>query len=433
MRWLLLGVVVLASACDGGDESVETLGIAGRGSGGAAGKSATGGAAGTTGPAGRGGAAGGSGSASGGSAGAGGAGGDEDKEPITGAGGNDDGGAGGGAGSSVAGAAGASAAGGGGDAGAAGAAGGAGGGTAGSAGTGTAGAGGTPGADGVPTSQRFDLDDPSDRLFWKKGLHDPHHIMQSFTVDQQNGRMYFAQLKDGGSGDDLCITETDMAGNETGHMYHDNAGHGVSIGVEAVGKDSYLWVETDSHKNDDDGRGTALLRFKFVDGKKPAGQKLLAGSSTITAATDPINKRIVIRRREGGKFVYRLFPLADAAKGDFAKPLEVFQEPTLGSGGVTFQGYTIFGQYLYTLDGTGHDDAKDINSHVTRIDMRTGKAQDRKLTKAGESLIFREPEGMAVYRTGSGETRLCIGLGSHNKVNGPDRWANVYFKNELVP
>ncbi|RYE89184.1 MAG: teichoic acid biosynthesis protein C, partial [Myxococcales bacterium] len=110
--------------------------------------------------------------------------------------------------------------------------------------------------------------------------------MQSFAVDQKNGRMYFAQLKDGGSGDDLCITETTMAGNETGHMYLDNAGHGVSIGVESVGKDSYLWVETDSHKNDDSGRGTALLRFKFQDGKKPSGKKFLTGSHTITAATD---------------------------------------------------------------------------------------------------------------------------------------------------
>ncbi|RYE80114.1 MAG: hypothetical protein EOO74_02650 [Myxococcales bacterium] len=192
-------------------------------------------------------------------------------------------------------------------------------------------------------------------------------------------------------------------------------------------------VETDSHKNDDSGRGTALLRFKFQDGKKPSGKKFLTGSSTITAATDPINKRIVIRRKEGGKFTYRLFSLEAAAQGDFSAPLAKFTEPDLSSKDVTFQGYTIFGQYLYTLDGTGHDDADDINSYVTRINMKTGKIADRALTKAGNSLIFREPEGMAVYRTSGGETRLCIGLGSHNKVGGPDRWANVYYKNKLIP
>jgi hypothetical protein len=218
----------------------------------------------------------------------------------------------------------------------------------------------------------------------------------------------------------------------TGDMYHNNAGHGVSIGVEPVGKDSYLWVETDSHKNDDDGRGTALLRFKFVDGKTPSGTKFLTKSSTITAATDPINGRIAIRRKEGGKFIFRLYTLAAAAKGDFSKPLAKFTQPALGSGSPTFQGYTIFGQYLYTLDGNGQHNPDNINSYVTRIDMKTGKLEDRALTKAGNSLIFREPEGMAVYTSGS-ETRLCIGLGSHDKVGGGNRWANVYFKNKLIP
>jgi hypothetical protein len=306
-----------------------------------------------------------------------------------------------------------------------------------SGGAGAAGApSGAAGAAGatvtLPTSKYFDLDTPSTRLFWKKPLQDPHHIMQSFAFDQANGRMYFAQLKDGGSGDDLCITQTDLTGKVTGHMYHNNAGHGVSIGVESVGKDSYLWVETDSSKNDDSGRGTALLRFKFVNGKTPSGKKYFTGSSTITAATDPLNDRIVIRRSESGKMTYRLYSLAAAAKGDFSKPLAKFTQPSLSSKSVTFQGYTIFGQYLYTMDGTGHDDADDINSYVTRIDMKTGKVDDRALTKAGNSLIFREPEGLAVYKSGS-ETRLCMGFGSHDKVGGSNRLANVYFKNVLKP
>jgi hypothetical protein len=303
---------------------------------------------------------------------------------------------------------------------------------AGAAGMPSGGAGAAGAAVTLPSSKYFDLDTPSTRLFWKKPLQDPHHIMQSFAFDQANGRMYFAQLKDGGSGDDLCITQTDLTGKVTGHMYHNNAGHGVSIGVESVGKDSYLWVETDSSKNDDSGRGTALLRFKFVNGKTPSGKKYFAGSSTITAATDPLNDRIVIRRSESGKMTYRLYSLAAAAKGDFSKTLAKFTQPSLSSKSVTFQGYTIFGQYLYTMDGTGHDNADDINSYVTRIDMKTGKVDDRALTKAGNSLIFREPEGLAVYKSGS-ETRLCMGFGSHDKVGGSNRLANVYFKNVLKP
>lgn len=360
---------------------------------------------------------------------AGAGGGPDDAGGSTGAGGADDGGDGGSAGAAGAGEGG-GAGGAGGSGGAAAGAGGAG--SGGTGGAGTAGAAGAP-APVLPTSKYFDLDTPSTRLFWKKPLHDPHHIMQSFAFDQKNGRMYFAQLRDGGTGDDLCITQTDMAGNVTGYMHHDNAGHGVSIGVESVGKDSYLWVETDSNKGDDTGRGTALLRFKFVSGKKPAGTKFLTGSSTITAATDPVNERIVIRRSEGGKMTYRLFPLAAAAKGDFSKPLAVFAQPALSTKSVTFQGYTVFGQYLYTMDGTGHNDAADIDSYVTRIDMKTGKVDDRALTKAGVSLIFREPEGMAVYKTSGGELRLCMGFGSHDVVGGSNRLANVYFKNVLKP
>ena len=66
---------------------------------------------------------------------------------------------------------------------------------------------------------------------------------------------------------------------------------------------------------------------------------------------------------------------------------------------MTFQGYTVLGNYLYTLDGTGHADPADINSYVTATDMNTGKVVQRSLTRAGKTLLYREPEGMMVYRT----------------------------------
>lgn len=124
-------------------------------------------------------------------------------------------------------------------------------------------------------------------------------------------------------------------------MHVNNAGHGVSIGVEPVGSSSYLWMKCDSDEHSNDGRGTALARFKFVNGGTPSMKKFLAGSD---------------------------------------------------NGSVTFQGYTMFGKYLYTLDGTGHQDPADINSYVTAIDMNTGKVVQRSLTKAGKTLFYREPE-----------------------------------------
>ena len=283
-----------------------------------------------------------------------------------------------------------------------------------------------PAAADVPTSAYFDITQPSYDLFRDKMLHESHHVMQGFTFDNVNRRLFVAQLQNGSSGDDLCVNQVDFSGNVVGSMHLGTAGHGVSIGVEAVGSASYIWMECDSDRTDDKARGTALARFEFVDGGTPSPRKFLTGSKTITCATDPVYGRILVRRNEGGAMRYSLFTLADAAAGDFSSPLTTFSEPALGG---VFQGYTVFGQYLYTLDGTGHDDPADINSYVTRIDMNTGTIRARALTKAGSTLTYREPEGMAIYRTVAGETRLFLGFGSRD---GVDRYANIFYKNALV-
>jgi receptor-binding protein len=284
----------------------------------------------------------------------------------------------------------------------------------------------------IPSSPYFDLTKPSYDLFRGKLLHESHHAMQGFAFDNVNRRLFVAQMRNGSSGDDLCINQIGFDGKRLGSMHLDKAGHGVSIGVEAVGGSSYLWVECDSHRTDADGRGTALARFKFVNGAKPSVRKFLTGSKTITCATDPVYKRLAVRRNENGKMHYSVYDLADAAAGHFDKPLAHFAQPALDDSPVTFQGYTILGRYLYTLDGTGHADAKDIDSYVTRIDMNTGRVVSRFLTKAGKSLTFREPEGMAVYRTAGGQTRLFFGFASRSSLGNIDRYANIFYKNVLV-
>src|SRR5437879_206871 len=47
--------------------------------------------------------------------------------------------------------------------------------------------------------------------------------------------------------------------------------------------------------------------------------------------------------------------------------------------------------------------------------MNTGTVKTRALTKAGESLVCRAPEAMAVYRPAAGETRLFLEFGSYSK------------------
>ncbi len=292
---------------------------------------------------------------------------------------------------------------------------------------------GSPALASVPASKRFDLSQPSSERFRGISLHETHHAMQGMAYDNVNRRLYIAQIRNGSDGDDLCINQLSIEGETTGHMHVDNAGHGVSIGVEPVGSSSYIWMECDSNEHSDDGRGTALARFKFVNGGSPASvKKFLTGSKTISCATDPDNKRLLVRRNEGGSMHYSLFTLADAAAGKFSSPLAHFAQPTLGNGSVTFQGYTVLGNYLYTLDGTGHEDQADINSYVTTIDMNTGKVVQRSLTKAGKTLFYREPEGMMVYRTVGGNLRLCFGFASRPSMSSSTRYASVYFKDVLI-
>jgi hypothetical protein len=280
----------------------------------------------------------------------------------------------------------------------------------------------------VPASQYFDLTQPSYDLFRTKMLHESHHVMQGFAFDNVNRRLFIVQAQNGTSGDDLSVNQVSFAGELEGWMHLNGAGHGVSIGADA-GTASYIWMECDSDSTGTDGRGTALARFEFVSGGTPSVRKFLTGSKTITCATDPVNERIVVRRNEGGQLYFSLFSLADAAAGRFTAPLAHFPQPTLSDPAPTFQGYTIYGQYLYTLDGTGHDHPADIDSYVSRIDMNTGTVQSRALTKAGSTLTYREPEGMAVYRTVAGETRLFLGFGSRD---GIDRYANIFYKNVLL-
>lgn len=278
-------------------------------------------------------------------------------------------------------------------------------------------------------ARQFDLSEPSYDFFRNKTLHGKTRALQSFAFDNVNHRLFTAQLQDGTSGDDLCISEISFTGALLGHMHLNGAGHGVSIGAEAVGTDSYLWVETDSHKTTDDGRGTALLRFKFEDGSTPTGEKFLTGSKTITSSTDPVHGRLAVRRNEGGKMHFSVYELADAAQGDFSAPVAHFPQPALSDSAVTFQGYTIYGDYIYTLDGRGHNDPADIDSYITTINIHTGKVVKRAITRAGKSLNYREPEGMAIYRTEAGETRLMFGFATRD---GSKRYASIFYKNVLV-
>jgi hypothetical protein len=290
----------------------------------------------------------------------------------------------------------------------------------------------SPVAAAVPPSARFDLSKPSHDLFRGVALVQ-QTVLQSFAFDNVNRRLFAAQLMNGSSAEangDLCINELDFAGKHRGSMFLTGFGHGVSIGVEPGGAASYLWTEVDSVNS----RGTQLARFRFTNGAtldhtSTTLQKHLpiAGIDTVTCATDPINDRLVMRYRTGGSFRYAVYTIADIRDGRYDRKLADIAQPSeLG----TFQGYTVYGQYLYMLDGDPYSDANPPpgNAHVSSVSL-DGGSFIRVPTNAGGSLTHREPEGMAVYRTVAGETRLFLGFAS----GAPGaRRANLFYKNVLV-
>ncbi|MFI7405212.1 hypothetical protein ACIBW9_32825 [Streptomyces sp. NPDC049541] len=77
----------------------------------------------------------------------------------------------------------------------------------------------------------------------------------------------------------------------------------------------------------------------------------------------------------------------------------------------------------------------DGNAYVTRIDWNTGSTSDRQLTKAGQSLYYREPEGLAIQIPDTSNTaacRLAMGFASENSATDTDKMASFYYESSLI-
>jgi hypothetical protein len=281
----------------------------------------------------------------------------------------------------------------------------------------------------LPTSPKFNLTAAEHHLFGPKLMHESHHGIQGFTFDDVNRRLFVVQAQNKGSGADLVVNQVSAAGKVLGSMVVKGAGHGVSIAAEPVGKITYIWIECDANKNDKTGRGTALARVQFKNMTRTSiasSAKFFRGSNSITAAVDPINKRLMIRRKESGTWYLSVWPLSKARDGKAADRLVHIKQPSYGR---TFQGYTFYGQYAYLFYGDGQTDPAKINSTIRRLDLNTGKFDGNPyVTKAGKSLNYREPEGMAVHKMDNGRIGLFFGFSSHQSGGGDNRYANLYYK-----
>ncbi|MEK3721122.1 phage baseplate protein [Paenibacillus sp. FSL H8-0034] len=321
-------------------------------------------------------------------------------------------------------------------------------------------------ADPLPVTQVFDLSDSSDPSILKKNLQ-RSTVLQSFGYDNVNQHIYTVQLIGGGlqlpgessaptaavrkTNGDLCITKLDFAGNIISYMYVLGAGHGVSIGVEpGIGQSgqpvAYLWTETDGVPDSVNGaRGTKIARFPFTDGavvtpNTPWLQKhtLVPGSTNATVSIDMKNGYLVSRyKATDGNYKLSLFDLAQVKLGNYVVRSTI-NMPAVDTTVTSFQGYTSYGNYAYLLEGTAYGNGNSVapngNTYISIYDFNTGALVNRGLTKAGYSLLYREPEGMAIQipnPSTPGYARLSFGFASYVSTTDTSKQASIYYKDVL--
>ncbi|MFI7012355.1 teichoic acid biosynthesis protein C [Streptomyces sp. NPDC050145] len=287
----------------------------------------------------------------------------------------------------------------------------------------------------VSGTQRFDLTQPSYDLFRDKDTHGPR-VQQSFAFDWVNKFLYVATKRDGSSesAGDLCINKMDFDGNYLSYMHLDGFGHGVAFAALPDGSGTELWIECATNTN---GYGTALAPIRYTPNTtlgSPAASAAfqpISGASEYTCSVDPVYQRMIVRYHTSAGKRVAVYPLSAFQNRTFGTPLVDFKQPAIAG---TAQGYALYGSYMYFLTGDAYPGdgtpTGDGNTYVTSIDINTGTVtQGPVLTKAGSTLHFREPEGLAVYRTDAGEARLFIGFATGYEG---DRRSSIFYKNALV-
>ncbi|HUR04087.1 MAG TPA: teichoic acid biosynthesis protein C [Nonomuraea sp.] len=295
---------------------------------------------------------------------------------------------------------------------------------------------GTPAGAASRAANRFELTSSPAALMTGKALYDAT-VLQSFAFDNVNGHLYTVQVRNGSgsaAAGNLCVTKLSLAGAILGHMYLTGFGHGVQIGVEPSGTSAYLWTETDGVTDGTNSWGGKLARFKFVNGQTltTASTALtkyapVAGANSTTCAIDPSTNRLIMRYSLNGQRHFAAFALSAVKAGGHPTPVyDIIQPAGLG----TFQGYTAYGQYLYLLDGTAYSDDNPSpgDTYLTSVNLADGKVVQRSFTQAWKSLIYREPEGMAIQLT-TAAPRLCFGFATGSPGA---RQAAIIYKNTLV-
>lgn len=287
----------------------------------------------------------------------------------------------------------------------------------------------------VPGSQRFDLTQPSYDLFRSANTHGPR-VQQSFAFDWVNKWLFVATKRSGSpeSAGDLCINKMDFHGNYISYMHLNGFGHGVAFAALPDGSGTELWIECDANGS---GYGQALAPIRYAAGTSlnspaaSAAYRPISGALEYTCSVDPVYQRVIVRYHTSAGKRIAVYPLSAFQNRSFGSPLVDFKQPSIPG---TPQGYTLYGSYMYFLTGDHYPGdgtpTGDGNAHITSIDINTGTVkQGPVLTKAGSTLFWREPEGLAIYRTDGGESRLFLGFATGQEG---DRRSSIFYKKALI-
>ncbi|MCB8901978.1 MULTISPECIES: hypothetical protein [unclassified Streptomyces] len=267
---------------------------------------------------------------------------------------------------------------------------------------------------------------------------------QAIATDTVNGHVFVLQVESSATAPqgNLYLNRINRrTGAVTGSMQLKGFGHGLSMGAEPVGADTYLWTEVGPLQlsADDAAFGKAVTRFRFVDGDVldgaliPQSRKFTPPGSTSSTgpSLDPVNNQLCVMYHKDGKRHFTRYDPAAAAAGSWVPVGTTFVMPagedvtpdvptpyplqkTLVS-----QGYTALGDVLYAYQWAPYDkknfpeipDSFPGIAFITSYSWTTGERIDRQVVTNADGLTRREPEGIATeVDPVTGETRLLFGF-----------------------
>lgn len=219
---------------------------------------------------------------------------------------------------------------------------------------------------------------------------------------------------------DLAISRVNADGQVTGVMYARGFDHGSGVSAENTDDTVYVWLAYDAEEKPvgSNAHGRRLVRLPFEDGRiVDVGADGLdvytpvPDATAITPCLDAEHGHMGIAFSTGSGTRYRVFDLDAFRARDFSEPLYECARPSYPA----FQGWTLYGRYVYQWHGTGYGDDNPPppegsgDAYFTVLDVRSGAVVQRVHDLHAQTLPFREPESVSVW-PGSDGPQLVFGF-----------------------